>query len=345
MSRTLVTGHTGFKGSWLVHRLAAEGRTVIGYSLPPTPDSHYVRAETHRYLDEEIFGDIRDAKLFNKVVEAVKPSEIIHLAAQAIVSVSTSDPFGTISTNVEGTNVVIATAVNHAVPRLLAVTSDKVYRDKGGRETSSEFSELGGDDPYSSSKAAADIISQSWAKTQSATLISIVRGGNVIGGGDRGIDRLIPDFERAVSAGEPLTIRNPLQVRPWQHVLDCLDGYMKVLNENATPHGEAWNVGPTIQDNGSVTVRDLLEIYAEVRGLKPEIRHTQSPIKETSFLSIDTSKIAREMSWTPLFDAKEAISETAVWESKVGSGSATPTEATSEQLRKYLLRRSHPQLK
>lgn len=345
MSRTLVTGHTGFKGSWLVHRLAADGRAVIGYSLPPTRDSHYVKAETHQYLEEEIFGDVRDTKLFDEVVESVKPTEIIHFAAQAIVSVSTSDPFGTISANVEGTNAVIATSVKHSVPRLLVVTSDKVYRDSGGRQASVESSELGGYDPYSSSKAAADMIAQSWARTQNTSVISIVRGGNVIGGGDRGVDRLIPDFERAVSTNAPLTIRNPHQVRPWQHVLDCIDGYLTVLDQKLAPQGEAWNVGPPIQGSEPVTVKDLLEIYAEARGTRPQIRYTPSQIRETNFLSIDTSKIARELSWAPFFEAKEAISETALWESRVARGLATASEATTEQLRSYLLRRAHPKAK
>ena len=147
MSRTLVTGHTGFKGSWLCHRLAAEGKTVAGFSLPATSDSHYVKSETHRLLDKEIIGDIRDLELLEKAIESFKPDQVIHLAAQAIVSTSTADPFATISTNVEGTNALISAAVKKAVPRVLIVTCDWVYKVKDVMLGTSERTDLVGDNP------------------------------------------------------------------------------------------------------------------------------------------------------------------------------------------------------
>ena len=340
MSRTLVTGHTGFKGSWLCHRLAAEGKTVAGFSLPATSDSHYVKSETHRLLDKEIIGDIRDLELLEKAIESFKPDQVIHLAAQAIVSTSTADPFATISTNVEGTNALISAAVKKAVPRVLIVTSDKVYKDKDDMLGKSESADLGGHDPYSASKAAADIISQAWATVQDETIISIARGGNVLGGGDRGDDRLIPDFERALNGDNHLTVRNPKQVRPWQHVLDCLDGYLKILNHPTISSGDAWNVGPVNQTVEAISVEELLEIYAQARGSRPEISHVQSHFKETDVLQIDTSRISKELSWTPLYDSIEVITETAKWERKVAQGISTPAVATTDQLHSYLQRRN-----
>lgn len=339
MSRTLVTGHTGFKGSWLVHRLVAEGHSVAGFSLPPSPDSHYVKSQTRHLLDQETFGDITDLTLFDNTVESFRPDQIIHLAAQAIVSVSFSDPRETISTNVEGTNSVISSAVRHRVQRALIITSDKVYKDKGEKSAKVESSELGGFDPYSASKAAADIISQAWAGAQSHTVISIARGGNVLGGGDRGLDRLLPDFERALSSGECLHIRNPSHVRPWQHVLDCLDGYLRILNAPNVSSGEVWNVGPAAQSSKDITVEELLDIYKNVRGSSPAIRRSQSQMKETEFLHIDTTKMTRELSWEPLFDSMEVISQTASWERMVAEGNASPADATTGQVHDYLQRR------
>lgn len=339
MSKTLVTGHTGFKGSWLVHRLVAEGHSVAGFSLPPSPDSHYVKSETQQLLAQETFGDITDLTLFDHAVESFRPDQIIHLAAQAIVSISISDPRETISTNVEGTNSVISSAVRHRVQRALIITSDKVYKDTGEKSAKIESSELGGYDPYSASKAAADVISQAWAVAQSHTVISVARGGNVLGGGDRGVDRLLPDFERALAAGERLNVRNPSYVRPWQHVLDCLDGYLRIMDAPSASSGEAWNVGPAAQVSKAITVEQLLDIYKGVRGSSPEIHRAQSQMKETEFLHIDTTKMTRELSWEPLYDSIEAISQTARWERMVAEGDASAANATSGQVKDYLQRR------
>lgn len=318
----LVTGHTGFKGSWLIYWLKRMGANVIGYSLEsPTSPNHISLLN----LDiESVLGDIRDLEKLDSIFEKYKPDIVFHLAAQALVRPSYLDPIETYETNVIGTLKVFEASKKVNVKAIVNITSDKSYENKeylwGYRENDS----LGGYDPYSSSKSCADILVNSYRnsyfnineyKKKHNTLISSCRAGNVIGGGDWARDRLIPDIMLSVSSGKKVHIRNPNATRPWQHVLEPLSGYLLIgqkLLEEKKEFGEAWNFGPS--DEGSISVEQVVQnVKRYWDKIEYKIDKESDAPHEANLLKLDCSKAHILLNWKAVWDTKETFEKTVKW--------------------------------
>jgi len=321
----LVTGHTGFKGSWLTVWLLELGANVIGYSLekPPTVPSNFVASKLGRHI-EDIRGDIRDYSALRQVVLDYEPDLIFHLAAQPIVLHSISKPKLTMDTNAGGTiNVLEAVRTTHSVRALVSITTDKVYENKEWLWGYRELDRLGGHDPYSAGKAMAELAIASYRDSffaphtyeEHGVAIASARAGNVIGGGDFGDFRLVPDCMRALMAGEPIGIRNPLSVRPWQHVLEPLSGYLwlgvKLLQEGPD-FAEAWNFGP--KEESGIPANQLAEKLVELWG-KGSWEHTDPGYAkvETGQLRLSWEKAAARLEWQPVYSWVEALAEITAW--------------------------------
>ena len=321
--RVLITGHTGFKGSWLALWLSQMGAKVTGYSLqPPTKPSHFQLLDLNI---NSVIGDLRDADTIKKVFKEQQPEIVFHLAAQAIVRLSYKDPLETFSSNVLGTvNVLEAARACSSVRAIVIVTSDKCYENREWPWGYREIDALGGYDPYSASKGCAEIVTGCWRNSffnpkdydkTHQTLLASARAGNVIGGGDWAPDRLIPDIMRAVNQYEKVKIRNPQATRPWQHVLEPLSGYLLLgqkLIEGRKEFAEAWNFGPSEEEN--VTVG---EIVHQVKGVWPkidyEINQTPNQPHEAGMLRLDCSKARTKLQWLPVWTSKDAIEKTTEW--------------------------------
>lgn len=315
--RVLVTGHTGFKGSWLCLWLHSLGAEVSGIALdPPSEPNHWdllgLPIKDHRV-------DIRDEAAIREVFTIEKPEVVFHLAAQPLVRRSYQEPIPTWATNVMGTAHILE-AVRHT-PEVLAavvITSDKCYENREWPWAYRERDRLGGHDPYSASKAGAELVAASYRSAflqqTGAPLLATARGGNVIAGGDWSEDRLIPDLIRAVAAREPLVIRSPQATRPWQHVLDCLSGYLVVgqrLLAGDSSVAEAWNFGPDQHGNRTVeqVLGDLAHDWSQI-GWKP----TASPQPhEAGLLQLDSAKARLHLGWRPVWNYGQAIRNTADW--------------------------------
>ncbi len=316
--KVLVTGHTGFKGSWLVRWLTLMGADVTGLALDPaTAPNHWELLGTKV---RDYRRDIRDPRSAAEVVAEEKPEIIFHLAAQPLVRASYADPVGTWASNLSGTVNLLETCRRSPRARALVVaTTDKVYEEQNRPLGYRETDPLGGHDPYSASKAACEIAVDSYRKSffapAGAPLTATVRAGNVIGGGDWSDDRLVPDITRSIESGKPLEIRSPDATRPWQHVLDCLSGYLLLgarLLERKSEFADAWNFGPDQAD--STTVRRVLELSAPHC---PSLRWTdvsdrQKP-HEAPALSLDSGKARSELHWHPVWTLEKAVFFTASW--------------------------------
>lgn len=316
--RVLVTGHTGFKGAWLclmLHRLGAE---VIGASLAlEAGPTAYESLNLPAFLagDERI--DIRDAEPLHALVRTTRPDVVLHLAAQAFVGCGYRDPVGTFATNVGGTiNLMQALRGLPGVQALLVATSDKVYRNDGAGRPFTEQAALGGADPYSASKAACEIAAASWRASYAPDLppMATARAGNVIGGGDFGEERLIPDLVRAIRSRATLTLRQPEATRPFQHVLDVLRGYL-LLTERliTTPEAApaALNFGPA---DGEISVGRLLDLWGAATGHAVDWRLSPEPtMPEARRLALDSGEAMRALGWRPLLDTPAAVEATATW--------------------------------
>jgi CDP-glucose 4,6-dehydratase len=322
--RVLVTGHSGFKGSWLVLMLKELGADVFGLSLPLNhlPQPLYSGANIQSLLSTEYLLDIRS---YNDVTNAVQNSRVdyvFHLAAQAFVRRSVDNPLETITTNITGTsNVLLASLSLDTVQGITIATTDKVYQNFGNQKPFIESDRLGGKDPYSASKAATELIVGSLSSSCNPNKIPIttVRAGNVIGGGDWGADRLIPDLVRALTSDETVNIRNPKSSRPWQHVLDCLSGYLLVAQSHLskkTSIPNSVNFGP----NQSLTVMEVVSLFETAFNKKVKYTTLKLRIPESTRLELD-SKAARDyLGWQTSFDTTEAITETAKWYAASASG-------------------------
>ena len=319
----LVTGHTGFKGTWLTLILKDLGAKVVGLSLPPEyPQSLYADINAAELLSGEHFHDIRDYAGVVNIISESRPDYVFHLAAQAYVRKSYKEPLETIATNVMGTgNVLVASLAQKSVIGVTIATTDKVYENLGAQKSFKESDRLGGNDPYSASKAATELIVASLesASNQHGTAVTTVRAGNVIGGGDWGEDRLIPDIVRAFKNGKPLSIRNPYATRPWQHVLDCLYGYLLTaeLHLKKTKNiPKSLNFGP----HDSMSVIDLVKNFENEfnQGITQEF--VSSPMPESTWLALDASFAYSELGWKPSFSQQSAVSQTAKWYSKFLQG-------------------------
>ena len=319
----LVTGHTGFKGTWLTFLLKDLGAEVIGLSLSAgASQSLYGAARSHELLLWESFQDIRGENGVEKVLQEAKPDYVFHLAAQAYVRRSYRDPLESITTNVTGTaNVLFSSLAQKNVQGVTVATTDKVYENHADKKPFVESDKLGGKDPYSASKAAAEIVvaSIALASNPHAIPVTTVRAGNVIGGGDWGEDRLVPDLVRAIQSNKPLGIRNPLATRPWQHVLDCLHGYLLVAQlhlEKSVDFPKAVNFGP----NESLSVNDLVELFEEAFQQKILREIVTSKIPENTWLTLDSSLAHNIVNWKPSFSQASAVIQTASWYSRFANG-------------------------
>lgn len=323
--RVLVTGHTGFKGSWLVLWLNEMGAHVAGLSKDkPTNPCH---ADLINSNLESAIIDIRDKQLLTEYVQSFQPEIVFHLAAQALVRVSYKDPYETYTSNVIGSlNVYEACRLCNSVKAIVSITTDKVYKNKESIDGYDENDELGGYDPYSASKACAEILTSSYRdsflnlkkyKHDHNILMATARAGNVIGGGDWAEDRLIPDIARAAYRNEEVIIRNPDATRPWQHVLEPLAGYLilgQKLLEKKVEYSGAWNFGPS--NNDGITVEDILKIVQEKwNGFNYKIKPDISIMHETKLLLLDSSKATKFLDWQPIWD-KDPIEPTIEWYKK-----------------------------
>ena len=316
--RVLVTGHTGFKGSWLALWLSSLGARVSGLSLdPPAQPNHWELLQLA--IDDDRRADIRDSGAIAQALATLQPEIVFHLAAQSLVRPSYADPVATWSTNVMGTAHVLDACRQVASLRaVVVVTSDKCYENRETQAAYREGDALGGHDPYSASKAGAELVAASYRRSyfESATsaLVATARAGNVIGGGDWSADRLIPDLVRARAAGGTLEIRSPGAVRPWQHVLESLSGYLLLgqhLLEGETAAARAWNFGPAAQD--ACTVQAVLD---KLKAHWPQIAWrvgTGEHPHEATLLQLDSSLARERLGWRPVWPLDEALAETAHW--------------------------------
>jgi CDP-glucose 4,6-dehydratase len=336
--RILVTGHTGFKGSWLVFWLRELGAEVIGLSLP-APQSRpslYIDAEIGNLVSFEYFLDIRDEIGIEKAIQESKPDYVFHLAAQAFVPRSLKYPSESITTNIVGTaNILLASLSLDSVKGITIATTDKVYQNIGNHEPFKETDRLGSKDPYSASKAAAELIVTSLATTCNPHKIPVttVRAGNVIGGGDWGEDRLVPDLVTALKSGQTLVVRNPNATRPWQYILDCLKGYLLIaqshLKDNNAP--TSINFGPT----NSLAVIKLISIFEVAFGKKVKYEVGETNINEANQLELNSQLALEYLGWQTSFSLVDAISETATWYSKF-LGGANALELMSKDISKFI---------
>ena len=323
--RVLVTGHTGFKGSWLCVWLRELGAEVIGYSLdPPTTPSNFELARLSDHI-VDLRGDIRDAPRLTRVVEEHEPELVIHMAAQPLVRVALENPKETFDTNVGGTvNLLEAIRRTPSVRCCIAVTTDKVYEDRGWIWGYRENDSLGGNDPYSASKAMAELTVQAYRRTWAQAgfaanqmAIASVRAGNVIGGGDWATYRLVPDCIRDLMADRPIQVNTPDSVRPWMFVLEPLSGYLWVaaqLSGNVAALDGAWNFGPAERE--AVTCQMLAEKANTLWGGQG-IAVAQAPPRsvhhQTRVLRLNWDKAANDLKWSPAYTWEKALHETVDW--------------------------------
>ena len=322
--QVLITGHTGFKGSWLSMILYQLGANVYGYALEqPTNPSLYHEAGLDEIVKSTI-GDIRDFEKLKETINLIKPDIIIHMAAQPLVRVSYKNPIETYSTNVMGTvNLLEAIRQTGGVRAVINVTTDKCYENREWHWGYRENEPLGGYDPYSNSKACSELVTSSFRNSffnskeyniQSIALAS-ARAGNVIGGGDWAEDRLIPDFIRAISKGEKLLIRSPYAIRPWQHVLEPLCGYLMLaakLYQFGSLFAGAWNFGPDENDSRNVEwiSKSICSLWGEGASYAID---TKPQMHEANYLKLDCSKAKAELGWFPKWNIQKALEQIIEW--------------------------------
>lgn len=322
--KVFVTGHTGFKGTWLINWLNLLGAEIKGYSLPPECDIDLYNQVRGDDLCSSFIGDIRDYKKLKKEVLDFQPDFIFHLAAQALVREGYLDPLNTYETNVIGTANLLNSVrflKKHCV--IVVVTTDKVYENREWHYPYRETDVLGGYDPYSSSKAMSEMVVSSYrnsffplsAIAEHQKTIATARAGNVIGGGDWAKDRIIPDIIRGLESHNKIKIRNPNSIRPWQHVLDSLYGYLtlgRLLKSNPQKFSEPWNFGPLSTDG--ISVQRLVEYAISIWGSgEYSVENSLNEPHESGILKLDVSKTIAELGWRPIWDSHEAIEKTVNW--------------------------------
>jgi CDP-glucose 4,6-dehydratase len=324
--RVFLTGHTGFKGAWLSLWLQKLGAEVTGFALAP---------QTKRSLFEDgrvevgmrsVIGDLRDAGAIEQALSEARPEIVIHMAAQALVRLSYEKPAETFSTNVMGlVNLFEAVRKIDSIRAVLNVTSDKCYENREWIWGYREDEAMGGYDPYSSSKGCAELVTAAYRRSffnaqkyaEHGVAVASARAGNVIGGGDWALDRLVPDILRAIEVQKPVIIRHPHAIRPWQHVLEPLAGYLllaRKLYENGAEFAEGWNFGPAEQDAQSVKwiVEQITTLWGE--GASWELDKSSDQVHEAHYLKLDCSKARQLLGWSPVWDLKVALHKTVEWQ-------------------------------
>jgi CDP-glucose 4,6-dehydratase len=347
--RVLVTGHTGFKGAWLCEWLLGLGAEVYGLALPAPKPSLFFALELERRMKHAI-QDIRNAHELQHALRAWRPEFIFHLAAQALVRVSYREPALTFATNTLGTaNLLEAVRAENLPCTIVVVTTDKCYENDGAARSFHETDPLGGHDPYSASKAAAEIVVASYRDSFFAhgteVALASARAGNVIGGGDWAEDRIVPDAIRALAAGKPIPVRHPDFTRPWQHVLEPLGGYLLLgakleqARQSASPeqiarYAQAFNFGPDPTAN-----RRVREVVEEILQHWPGTWQQVAPekhLKEAPLLSLAIDKAKTTLGWSPRWDFARTVAETVAWYRESNSGACSMLDFTRQQIASYI---------
>jgi CDP-glucose 4,6-dehydratase len=343
--KVLLTGHTGFKGSWLLKWLNMLGADVKGYALAPDPEFSLYTQLNGNALADSVIADLGDASRVRDEILSFCPDFVFHLGAQSLVRLSYDLPLETFGTNVMGTAHVLDAlrALNNSCTAVM-ITTDKVYENRESMEPYHETEPLGGKDPYSASKAACELVISSYRNSffspekfnQHRKAIASARSGNVIGGGDWALDRIIPDLVRAFSKGETLNIRNPESIRPWQHVLEPLGGYLLLgarLAQQPDKFSGAWNFGPGKDD--TLRVKDLVTVAKKFWEGSVEYPNLENQPHEASLLRLDTSKAVEQLSWSPLYSSNEGIELTIQWYRAVMQRNESPTLWVESQITAY----------
>lgn len=339
--RVLVTGHTGFKGSWLCMALQELGAHVSGFSIDvPTQPALY-DSVPKSLLQHDLRGDVANPEEVRAAIDKVQPEYVFHLAAQPIVSASFENPVLTYRSNTLGTAVVLDEIRKSSAPILaVIITSDKCYENREWEWGYREEDDLGGADPYSSSKAAAEIIFSSFWRsyfTSSPHRVLSMRAGNVIGGGDWTKNRLLPDALRAIISGDLLMVRNPNSTRPWQHVLEPIIAYLvagkRLGDPESNVNGQSFNVGP-LEEPWTVSAV-LTELTSHLPQLRTQFDETPGNFKEAGLLNLDCSKAKKLLGWAPLLSQQQSVAWTAHWFIELSQG-RDPYEIGREQVRRYL---------
>ena len=344
--KVLITGHTGFKGSWLCLLLNELGADVHGYALPPkTSPNLFNEAQINKVVTSD-FGDIRDFEKLKCVLHQIQPDIIIHMAAQALVMESYKNPRETFEINVMGTvNMLDAARTTKSVKAIINVTTDKCYENKEWYWGYRENEPMGGYDPYSNSKGCSELVTSSYRNsyfnskkyTDHGVALASARAGNVIGGGDWADDRLIPDIIRAITNGQNVKIRSPYAIRPWQHVLEPLSGYLSLavkLFSQGPKYAEGWNFGPDESDAQNVEwiTKKLCKLWGE--GASYRIDTDKQP-HEANYLKLDCSKAKAELGWMPKWNISIALDSIVNW-NKAYLNNENITEITIQQIKDYL---------
>ena len=331
----LVTGHTGFKGAWLSSMLLSRGHAVSGLALDPEPEALFSLARLGDDLIHDFRQDVRDAEGTARAIKDIAPDVVIHMAAQPLVRASYVEPRWTMETNVMGTlSVLEGVWATPSVKAAVMVTTDKVYRNVEQIRGYVEADALGGHDPYSSSKAMADILVSSWTASFAGPPTAVARAGNVVGGGDVSRDRLLPDLVRAFAADTPALLRHPDAVRPWQHVLDCLSGYLLLTDALLVGEGAgAWNFGP--DPESFRTVGDAADAAVTAWGEGASwVRDGNDHPHEAGLLTLDSSRARNELGWSDALDFTQAITWTVEWSQRVRAGEDVRM-VTMEQIMRF----------
>lgn len=341
--RVFITGHTGFKGSWLTHWLLREGAEITGFALAPATNPSLFQLLKLQNHIHHIEGDIRNPNCLSNAIAESRPEVVLHLAAQPLVRLSYREPRSTWETNVGGTvNLLEAVRLTPDVRACVVVTSDKCYENREWVWGYREQEAMGGHDPYSSSKGAAELAVASWRRSffHSATgcRLASARAGNVIGGGDWSADRIVTDFVLSIQAGKPLRLRNPHATRPWQHVLEPLSGYLQLAWQLCSDKGstldEGWNFGPA--ESSVTTVEVLARALVDAYGTGTiEIARDPAQPHEAGLLKLDCSKAATRLGWRGLWDVDTTAQRTALWYRNQHAGRSA-TELVNQDLDAYL---------
>ncbi len=339
--RVFVTGHTGFTGSWAALWLETLGAEVMGYALEPnTSPSLYRSLEPGLSIQSRI-ADICDAAALHEAMRAFEPDFVLHLAAQPLVRLSYAQPVQTFETNVMGTiHLLEAVRRTPSVRAVVCVTTDKVYANREWEWPYRENDQLGGKDPYSASKSAAEMAVASYLASfkladGSPLPVAVARGGNIIGGGDWSADRLVPDYVRAVTEGRTLTLRYPEATRPWQHVLALVQGYLMLLaalDRDRPRFSRCWNLGP--QDSRQTSVREVVEWLA-ASWTAPTLELMNDPLPESRALALDSSLARNQLGWIPPWDTEQVVLETGTWYRAYYDDPARALETTRRQLAEW----------
>ena len=342
--RVLVTGHTGFKGSWLCQWLLDLGSEVHGYALAPnTAPNLFEILDLEQRIHSHTIGDVRNAEALLATMRAVAPEIVLHLAAQPLVRLSYREPAATWAINVQGTvNILEAIRAVGGVKACVVVTSDKCYENREQIWGYREHDAMGGHDPYSSSKGATELAVASWRRSffqdPLGPKLASGRAGNVIGGGDWSTDRIVVDFVKAIVANQPLMLRNPLATRPWQHVLEPLSGYLllaeKMIQTDGMEYAEGWNFGPA--DSSVSTVKELADrLVAEWGAGRVETPSNAGQPHESGLLKLDVAKAGIQLGWRGIWDVQRTVIETVRWYKAHHLGVTNLLDQTRAQIANY----------